>query len=126
MKDRMSRDHKKRKHFKVDQMLSIVEQKDSTDYQKCKQHYKFMSMMFIGVFNKAMFDQTTMNVEIFLMNNMQRRRMSRGAQPVLVRIIVCLSTCLHVRETFVFLHNVGIYFVSIQFFFLLFIAGGFS
>lgn len=81
MKDRMSRDHKKRKDFKVDQMLSIVQEKDSTDYEKCKQNFKYMSLMFIGVFNKAMFDQVTMNAEVFLTNNVLRRRMMRGVQP---------------------------------------------
>lgn len=89
MKDRMSRDHKKRKEFKVDQMLCTAEEKYPTDFKKCMENFNYMSLMFIGVFDKSMFDLNSMNIEVFITNTMNRRRTNRSmVKPILVCLIV--------------------------------------
>lgn len=96
MKDRMSRSHKSRKDFKVDQMLTTAEQKYRTDFQKCKDLYEYMSLMFIGVYNKYLFDQQTVKTDVYISNAPQRKRMFKvGTKPDQVNglYLFCIKIC---------------------------------
>lgn len=75
MKERMSRKHQNRKNFKVDSMLSIVTNKQRLEAEKNGCPNNFMTIMFLGFYNKAMVEEQYVEVEVVVsqISHMKRK-----------------------------------------------------
>lgn len=66
MKDRMSRNHKRRKTFKVDSLLSMVVNKSSTEAEKNNTPGNYMTLTFLGLINKAMLKEQLVEINLII------------------------------------------------------------
>lgn len=75
MKERMSRKHKTRKSFKVDSLLSTVTNKQRLEAEKNGCPNNFMTIMFLGFYNKAINEEQFVEVEVIIsqISHMKRK-----------------------------------------------------
>lgn len=74
MKDRMSRTHKSRQNFRVDSLLSTVTKKQALEDEKNGAPNNYMTLMFLGFYNKLMVDEQFVEVEIVVSKISQMKR----------------------------------------------------
>lgn len=74
MKDRMSRKRDSRKNFKVDSLLKMVETRNAAEEERNGAPNKFMTLMFLGFYNKSMVDEQFVEVEIIVSKISQMKR----------------------------------------------------
>lgn len=74
MKDRMSRNHKRRDNFRVDSLLEKVINKHAVEEEKSGAPNNFMTLMFLGFYNKLMVDEQFVEVEIVVSKISQMKR----------------------------------------------------
>lgn len=74
MKDRMSRNHKKRENFRVDSLLATITRKHAIEEENSGAPNNFMTLMFLGFYNKLMVDEQFVEVEIVLSKISQMKR----------------------------------------------------
>lgn len=70
----MSRNHKKRDKFRVDSLLDIVTHKHAVEEEKSGAPNNFMTLMFLGFYNKLMMDEQFVEVEIVVSKISQMKR----------------------------------------------------
>lgn len=78
----MSRNHKRRKTFKVDSLLSMVENKSSVDAEKHNMPGNYMTLMFLGFNNKAMMKEqyVELNLRISKISHLKRKDSFKAKQ----------------------------------------------
>lgn len=74
MKDRMSRKHKTRQSFRVDSLLDIVAKRNSLEEVKNGAPNNFMTLLFLGFYNKLMVEEQFVEVEIIVSKIAQMKR----------------------------------------------------
>lgn len=74
MKDRITRKSKKRQHFRVDSLLNIVTNRNTLDDEKNGAPNNFMTLMFLGFYDKCMVDEQFVEVEIVISKISQMKR----------------------------------------------------
>lgn len=74
MRDRMSRNQKKRQNFRVDSLLSIVTNRNSLEEEKNGAPNNYMTLLFLGFYNKFMVDEQFVEVEIVVSKISQMKR----------------------------------------------------
>lgn len=74
MKGRMSRNHKPRQSFRVDTLLTTVTNKHIIEEEKNGAPNNFMTLMFLGFYNKLMVDEQFVEVEIVVSKISQMKR----------------------------------------------------
>lgn len=74
MKDRMSRTHKSRQNFRVDSLLSMVTNKHALEEEKNGAPNNYMTLMFLGFYNKLMVDEQFVEVDIVVSKISQMKR----------------------------------------------------
>lgn len=82
MKERMSRKHKNRKNFKVDSILSTVTNKNRLEAEKSRGPGNYMTLMFLGFYNKALLEEQFVEVEIVIskISHMKRKDSFKAKQ----------------------------------------------
>lgn len=74
MKSRMSRNHKPRQNFRVDTLLNTVTNKHIIEEEKNGAPNNYMTLMFLGFYNKLMVDEQFVEVEIVVSKISQMKR----------------------------------------------------
>lgn len=75
MKDRATRPKsKKRQHFRIDSLLQKVENQHKSEDEKNGAPNNFMTLMFLGFYDKFMVDEQYVNVEIIVSKISQMKR----------------------------------------------------
>lgn len=75
MKERMSRNHKARKDFKVDSLLTIMTNKQRVEAEKHGCPNNFMTIIFLGFYNKAVVEEEFVEIEVVIsqISHMKRK-----------------------------------------------------
>lgn len=109
MKDRMSRTHKARQNFRVDSLLERVTQKQALEEEKNGAPNNYMTLMFLGFYNKLMVDEQFVEVEIVVSKISQMKRKdsfkSKQDRVSLVSSIASVNTFIHMLIVTGFLLN---------------------
>lgn len=74
MKDRMSRNHKKRQNFRVDSLLNTIIKRNSLEEEKNGAPNNYMTLLFLGFYNKLMAEEQFVEVEIVVSKIAQMKR----------------------------------------------------
>lgn len=74
MKDRMSRKHKTRQNYRVDSLLNAVNDRNSLEEEKNGAPNNYMTLLFLGFYNKSMVDEQFVEVEIVVSKIAQMKR----------------------------------------------------
>lgn len=74
MKDRMSRKHKQRPTCRVDSLLNVVNNRNTLEEEKNGAPNNFMTILFLGFYNKSMVDEQFVEVEIVVSKIAQMKR----------------------------------------------------
>lgn len=74
MKDRMSRKHKNRQNFRIDSLLNVVTNRHSLEEEKNGAPNNYMTLLFLGFYNKFMVEEQFVEVEIVVSKIAQMKR----------------------------------------------------
>ena len=74
MKDRMSRKPKKRQNYRVDSLLNVVNKRNSLEEEKNGAPNNYLTLLFLGFYNKSMVDEQFVEVEIVVSKIAQMKR----------------------------------------------------
>lgn len=74
MKDRMSRKHKIQPNFGLDTLLNVVTNRNSLEEEKNGAPNNYMTLLFLGFYNKSMVDEQFVEVEIVVSKIAQMKR----------------------------------------------------
>lgn len=74
MKDRMSRKHKTRPSFRLDALLNDVTDRNSLEEEKNGAPNNYMTLLFLGFYNKSMVEEQFVEVEIIVSKIAQMKR----------------------------------------------------
>lgn len=74
MKERMSRKHKTRQSFHVDALLNTVTNRNSLEEEKNGAPNNYMTLLFLGFYNKLMVEEQFVEVEIVVSKIAQMKR----------------------------------------------------
>lgn len=74
MKERMSRKHKNRQTFQVDSLLNTVTNRNSVEEEKNGAPNNYMTLLFLGFYNKLMVEEQFVEVEIVVSKIAQMKR----------------------------------------------------
>lgn len=74
MKDRMSRKCKDRPNFRLDTLLNDVTNRNSLEEEKNGAPNNYMTLLFLGFYNKSMVDEQFVEVEIVVSKIAQMKR----------------------------------------------------
>lgn len=70
----MSRKHKKRPTFPIDSLLNVVTNRNSLEEEKNGAPNNFMTILFLGFYNKSMVEEQFVEVEIVVSKIAQMKR----------------------------------------------------
>lgn len=74
MKERMSRKHEKRQNYRIDTLLNKMEKRNSTEDEKNGAPNNYMTILFLGFYNKLMVEEQFVEVEIVVSKIAQMKR----------------------------------------------------
>lgn len=74
MKERMSRNHKTRHNFHVNSLLDTVTQRNTVEEEKNGAPNNYMTLLFLGFYNKLMVEEQFVEVEIVVSKIAQMKR----------------------------------------------------
>lgn len=74
MKERMSRDHKTRQNFRVNNLLDTVTKRQTLEEEKNGAPNNYMTLLFLGFYNKLMVEEQFVEVEIVVSKIAQMKR----------------------------------------------------
>lgn len=93
MKDRMSRKHKNRQTYRLDTLLDVVQNRNRLEEEKNGAPNNFMTVLFLGFYNKSMVDEQFVEVEIVVSKIAQMKRKDKSKQESVSGEVLLCSLC---------------------------------